>query len=64
MRVEFEPNGDTFVEHERGGLKGRDCIKVTMPVAGGITIRLPLDAAETLGEALIKCVRSAEAVAK
>lgn len=60
MRATFEPEGDTFVEHESDGLNGRDCVKVTFPVCGNIILRLPLSEAETLGEALIKCVRAIE----
>lgn len=61
MRREFEGDGTTVIEFERGGLKGRDCIKIEFPVSGHVSLRLPLSEAETLGEALIKCVRAAEA---
>lgn len=60
MRGTLEPEGDTIIEHEAGGLNGRDCVTVTFPVCGKIVLRLPLAEAETLGEGLIKCVRAIE----
>lgn len=61
MKLTFEPDGETIIEYEVGGLNNRDCVKVTFPVGVVIVLRLPLSEAETLGEGLIKCVRAIEA---
>lgn len=50
---------EVTVEHERRGLRGRDCILISWPVLG-LKLRLQFADAETLGEALIKVVRQAE----
>ena len=45
---------------ELNGLRGRPCIRITLPA--GIALRLTLEDAESLGEAIIRVVRAAEEV--
>ena len=45
---------------ELNGLRGRPCIRITLP--SGITLRPTLEDAESLGEAIIRVVRAAEEV--
>lgn len=57
----WKPGGDVIVEHEPNGLRGHPCVSVNF-VAFGVTIRITLEDAESLGEKLIECVRGAEEV--
>jgi len=58
MRKRFS-DFDILVGHEPGGLLGGGCITITMPTIQ-MTLRLVLEDAESLGEALIRMVRKAE----
>lgn len=54
------PYADVAVAFEPHGAGGRGLVRVTIPIIG-VRMRMTLEDAETLGEALINCVRQAEA---
>lgn len=54
----FGPGDEVCVEFLEGGHEGRDCVRLVFP--HGIKIKIALSDAETVGEALIMCVRAAE----
>lgn len=48
------------IEHLPQGFNGRGCVEITLPALGGLKLRITLEDAETLGDALIAQVRAAE----
>lgn len=51
---------EIYIAHELQGLGGQGAISMRLPLIG-IKLTVTLQDAETIGEALIACVRAAEA---
>jgi hypothetical protein len=51
---------EIYVEYRRFAFAGRGGVTLSIPSVGGLRLTMTLDDAESLGDALIGCVRAAE----
>jgi hypothetical protein len=62
--MKFTVEGNVTIEYLPNGMNDRDCVQITIPGIGplmrNMRMRFTLSDAESIGEAMIGCVRVAE----